>query len=86
MPTWRANRLQNWRLLLLLPLAPDDPAIKELDTKIRLNPADTVAYYKRGQLHAQRGDYARAVKDFDEVLRLNPGTPRRSTTAAGRAP
>ena len=50
----------------------DDPVIKELDTKIRLNPADMVAYYKRGQLHAQRGDYARAVKDFDEVLRLNP--------------
>jgi uncharacterized caspase-like protein len=50
----------------------DDPAIKELDTKIRLNPGDAVAYYKRGQLHAQRGDYTRAVRDFDEVLRLNP--------------
>src|SRR6185312_15661890 len=47
----------------------DDPVIKELDTKIRLNPGDAVAYYKRGQLYAQRGEFARAVRDFDEVLR-----------------
>jgi tetratricopeptide (TPR) repeat protein len=53
----------------------EDPAIKELDTKIRLNPGDAVAYYKRGQLLAQRGEFARAVKDFDEVLRLNPRDP-----------
>lgn len=53
----------------------DDPAIKDLDTKIRLNPGDAVSYYKRGQLHAQHGDYTRAVRDFDEVLRLNPRDP-----------
>jgi regulator of sirC expression with transglutaminase-like and TPR domain len=53
----------------------EDPAIKELDTKIQLNPGDAVAYYKRGQLHAQHGNYTRAVKDFDEVLRLNPRDP-----------
>ena len=53
----------------------DDPVIKELDTKIRLNPGDAVAYYKRGQLYAQRGEFARAVRDFDEVLRLNPRDP-----------
>lgn len=53
----------------------EDPAIKELDTKIQLNPGDAVAYYKRGQLHAQQGNYTRAVKDFDEVLRLNPRDP-----------
>jgi Caspase domain/Tetratricopeptide repeat len=50
----------------------DDPAIKELDKKIQLNPNDAAAYYKRGQLYAQHGDFARAVKDFDEVIRLNP--------------
>ena len=55
------------------PAAPvDDPAIKELDKKIELNPNDAAAYYKRGQLYAQHGDFARAVKDFDEVIRLNP--------------
>jgi Caspase domain/Tetratricopeptide repeat len=53
----------------------DDPVIKELDTKIQLNPGDAVAYYKRGQLYAQRGEFTRAVRDFDEVLRLNPRDP-----------
>jgi len=50
----------------------DDPAIKELDRKIQVNPNDGAAYYKRGQLYAQHGDFSRAIKDFDEVLRLNP--------------
>jgi uncharacterized caspase-like protein len=50
----------------------DDPAIKELDKKIQLNPNDAAAYYKRGQLYAQYEDFARAVKDFDAVIRLAP--------------
>jgi hypothetical protein len=50
----------------------DDPAIAELDRKIRSNPNDGAAYYKRGQLYAQHGDYSSAVRDFDDVLRLNP--------------
>jgi tetratricopeptide (TPR) repeat protein len=50
----------------------DDPAIKELDKKIALNRDDAAAYYKRGQLYAQHGDFSRAVTDFDEVIRLNP--------------
>jgi uncharacterized caspase-like protein len=49
----------------------DDPAIKELDKKIQLNPNDGAAYYKRGQLYAQYEDFTRAVKDFDAVIRLN---------------
>ena len=54
------------------PAPVDDPAIKELDRKIQLNPRDAGAYYKRGQLYAQHGDFGRAVKDFDEVIRLEP--------------
>ena len=50
----------------------DDPAIKELDKQLRLNPNDAAAYYKRGQLYAQYEDFARAVKDFDMVIRLAP--------------
>jgi tetratricopeptide (TPR) repeat protein len=50
----------------------DDPAITELDRKIRANPNDGAAYYKRGQLYAQHGDFGSAVKDFDEVIRLDP--------------
>jgi uncharacterized caspase-like protein len=55
------------------PVAPvDDPAIKELDKQLRLNPNDAAAYYKRGQLYAQYEDFGRAVKDFDMVIRLAP--------------
>src|SRR5262249_9111008 len=43
----------------------DDPAIKDLDKKIQTNPNDTAAYYKRGQLYAQYGDFSRAARDFD---------------------
>ena len=50
----------------------DDPVIKELGEKIRRNPNDSAAYYKRGQLYAQYEDFTRAVKDFDSVIRLNP--------------
>jgi uncharacterized caspase-like protein len=50
----------------------DDPAIRELDRKIQLNPRDANSYYRRGQLYAQYGDYARAVREFDEVVLLNP--------------
>jgi tetratricopeptide (TPR) repeat protein len=47
-------------------------AITELDRKIRANPNDGAAYYRRGHLFAQQGDFGSAVKDFDEVLRLDP--------------
>jgi hypothetical protein len=50
----------------------DDPAVRELDKKIELNPNDAAAFYKRGQLYAQHGDFPRAIKDFDEVIRLSP--------------
>jgi tetratricopeptide (TPR) repeat protein len=50
----------------------DDPAIKELDKTLQLNPNDTAAYYKRGQLYAQHGDFVSAIKNFDEVIRLAP--------------
>jgi hypothetical protein len=52
---------------------PDDRIIKDLDTRIRLNPNDGGALYRRGQLYANAGSYVDAVKDFDEVLRINPG-------------
>jgi tetratricopeptide (TPR) repeat protein len=46
--------------------------IDRLDARIRSNPADVEALYKRGQLYAQAGDFARATKDFDSTLRINP--------------
>ena len=43
-----------------------------LDQRIAKDPRDEVAYYERGQFHAQRGDAAPAIADFDEAIRLNP--------------
>ena len=35
----------------------EDPAIQELDAKIKQSPNDAVLYYKRGQLYAQHGSF-----------------------------
>jgi uncharacterized caspase-like protein len=75
-PTGRHAEQAREQLAKLTPAPPvdriDDPAIKELDKKIQLNPNDAAAYYKRGQLYAQYEDFTRAVKDFDAVIRLSP--------------
>jgi len=47
-------------------------AIEYLTRAIRLNP--TARYqFDRGEVHARRGEFDRAIADFDETLRLNPG-------------
>jgi hypothetical protein len=71
-PTGRHAERAREQLAKLTPPVDDDPAIKELDDKIRRNPNDSAAYYKRGQLYAQYEDFTRAVKDFDAVIRLSP--------------
>lgn len=50
----------------------DLEAIKDLDTYIRNNPADAAAYYRRGQLYAKIGEFARSITDFDDALKFNP--------------
>ena len=35
-------------------------------------PTDLAGYYRRGQRYAVNGDYDKAIKDFTEVIRLNP--------------
>lgn len=52
------------------PLA--DPRIAELDRAIAANPNDGAALDRRGRLLAFHGNYGRAIKDFDEVIRLRP--------------
>ncbi len=54
------------------PSPADDPAIAALNGKIAANPNDQSSWYKRGQLHASKGAYQLALRDFDEALRLNP--------------
>jgi hypothetical protein len=50
----------------------DDPTIKNLNDKLRDNPDDAAALYRRGQVYASKGAYELAIKDFNNSLRLNP--------------
>ena len=50
----------------------DDPTIKSLTARLKENPDDSGALYRRGQVYASKGAYVLAIKDFDSSLRLNP--------------
>jgi tetratricopeptide (TPR) repeat protein len=54
------------------PDAARDESIRQLDARIRANPNDVAAIYTRGQIYAKNRNFSRAIKDFDEVLRLDP--------------
>jgi len=54
------------------PALADDPTIKSLNEKLRDNPDDAAALYRRGQVYASKGAYELAIKDFNNSLRLNP--------------
>ena len=54
------------------PALADDPTIKSLNDKLRDNPDDAAALYRRGQVYASKGAYDLAIKDFNNSLRLNP--------------
>jgi uncharacterized protein involved in outer membrane biogenesis/tetratricopeptide (TPR) repeat protein len=49
--------------------------IAKLDDAIKQHPKDANAFYRRGQVYAENGDYDHAVADFDEAVRLNPRDP-----------
>jgi hypothetical protein len=51
----------------------DDERLKgELNRALERNATDGAALYRRGQLYAIHREYALALADFDEVIRLNP--------------
>jgi hypothetical protein len=54
------------------PALADDPTIKSLNDKLKDNPDDAAALYRRGQVYASKGAYELAIKDFNNSLRLNP--------------
>lgn len=54
------------------PVLADDPTIKSLNEKLKDNPDDAAALYRRGQVFASKGAYELAIKDFNNSLRLNP--------------
>jgi Tfp pilus assembly protein PilF len=52
-----------------------DPAIRDLEARIKKNPKDIAAYYRRGQIYAFNKAYRRAIADFGTVLKSNPKDP-----------
>lgn len=61
------------------PAASYSPAERQrkaaLDDRIARNPRDEGAFYERGQFHAQRGDTALAIADFNQSIRMNSKNP-----------
>jgi tetratricopeptide (TPR) repeat protein len=49
-----------------------DKVITELNEAVRLNPNSAEAYYLRGAAYSNKGDYSKAVADFEAALRINP--------------
>ena len=55
------------------PYPTSTPTVMEkLDEAIRINPQDAMAYYNRGSMYRQLGQYERAIQDHDEAIRLDP--------------
>jgi regulator of sirC expression with transglutaminase-like and TPR domain len=52
---------------------PPSNELRKLNDRVRRK--DAAAFYRRGQLYAQCGEFTRAIVDFDHAIRLNPGDP-----------
>ena len=50
----------------------DSSAIQDLNRRLRSDPNDATALYRRGQLYAKNDDFSRAISDFDAAIRLSP--------------
>jgi tetratricopeptide (TPR) repeat protein len=50
-----------------------DRAIEDFDRVINLDPKSVGAFVGRGQIHLQRGDIFRAIRDFDHALSIAYG-------------
>jgi tetratricopeptide (TPR) repeat protein len=68
------------------PDAARDESIRQLDARIRANPNDVAAIYTRGQIYAKNRNFSRAIKDFDEVVRLDPKCRGAQQSLLGAAP
>ncbi len=58
-------------------------ALAQFTEAIRLDPADPLAYDRRGQVYRLGGWYAQAVADFDEAIRLAPTRPEPHLSRVG---
>ncbi len=50
-----------------------DLAVVNLDQAIQQDPQKIIAYIRRGRLHSQNGDFARALADLDKAIQLEAG-------------
>src|SRR5580765_2925952 len=53
-----------------------DEAISDLSKAIELKPDDAIAYESRGWAYEEKGELAKAVENYREAARLNPGYER----------
>ena len=60
--------------------SPPSDELKSLNDRVRGNPRDAVAFYRRGQLYARYGEFSRAIPDLDEAIRLKPDDPEALNT------
>jgi len=49
-----------------------DLAIEDLNTVIRLDPNNAMAYLERGTAYSDKGDHDRAIADYNQAIRLYP--------------
>ena len=49
----------------------NDRTLNELDEAVRLNPEDAEVYISRGITYCERGDYNRALADFNKAIQLD---------------
>ncbi|MEH1878116.1 tetratricopeptide repeat protein [Nostoc sp.] len=47
-------------------------ALKDYNQVLEINPAFTEAYYNRGSVHYNLGNYQQALEDLNLLLRINP--------------
>ena len=49
-----------------------DPALRDFDQAIKLNPDFAQAFDNRGLVYYYKSDNVRAIRDFDQAIRLKP--------------
>jgi tetratricopeptide (TPR) repeat protein len=62
--TWRGKSALRW--------GEYDPAIKNFNKAIQLDPDDPDAFYRRGLAWSAKKEYDKAIKDYEEAIRLRP--------------